>query len=127
MSSLQKPVDLTLVHQIIKGFLHLMALSSGMPILLMELTIFSGVLGFRGCGHWWRSSEHGISLNLHEDTFGVYGEPGVNCLKLRPPFSRLGISVATIKILIPRHSSLLQRVRVVSTDLCGTNEICNLS
>jgi len=93
------------------------------PILLMKLAIFLGVLGLWGCSYRCRSSKHGVSLNLHEDTFGVCGEPGVDYIELWPPILGLGISMTTIKIVIPRDSSLFQGVGVVNSDLRGTNKV----
>jgi len=36
------------------------------------------------------------------------------------------IPITTIEILIPRDPSLFRGVGIVSTDLCGANEICGL-
>jgi len=83
--------------------------------------------GRQGFDYWWRSSKHGMSPNFHEDTSGVSVEPGIDCLKLWPPVSGPTISIAMIKILFPRDSSLLRGFGVLSADLYGTNEICSLS
>ena len=64
--------------------------------------------------------------NLHEDASGVCGESRVDCLKLWPFVLGAGISVTTIEILIPKDSSLLRDVGVVSVDHHGTNEFCGL-
>jgi len=37
------------------------------------------------------------------------------------------IPITTIEILIPRDPNLLRGVKIVSTNLCGANEICGLS
>ena len=92
-----------------------------MLILLIELTIFSG------CDHWGWSSKHRMSPNFHEDASGVSGEWVVDCLELWPPVSGPGISIAMIKILISRDSSLLWGIGVVNANLCGMNEIYSLS
>ena len=68
-----------------------------------------------------------MSPNLHEDAFGVSDEPGIDCRELWPPVSGSRIPVATIKILIPRDSSILRGIGVANTDLYGTNEVSSLS
>jgi len=67
-----------------------------------------------------------MSPNLHEDASGVGSKPRVNCLELRPPCSRAGISMTTIEILIPQDLSLLRGIEIISVDLYGSNEICGL-
>jgi len=64
--------------------------------------------------------------NLHEDASCVGSKPRVNCLELQPSVPLAGIPVTMMEILIPWDPSLLRGIRIVSADLCGTNEICGL-
>jgi len=110
-----------------KGFLQLSALNSGVPTLFMKLAVFSGILRLKGCGHGWRSSEHGMSPNLYEDASSVGSKLRVICLELQPPFPGARVIITTIQILIPRDPSLLRGVGIISADLCGANVIRGLS
>jgi len=88
----------------------------------MELTVLPGILRLSRHGHRRRSLKHGMSSNLHEDASGIGGKSGVNGLELHPPFPRARIPIAAVEILIRWGPSLLRGMRVVGTDLGGTNE-----
>ena len=76
---------------------------------------------------WLPVLEHGMSPNLHEDAFGIRGEPGIDYFELLPPISGTGISVPTIGILIPRDPRLFRSVIIIDTNLFGADRVCGLS
>jgi len=76
-----------------KSFPQLSTLGGRVPILLIELTVFSGVLGFRRRGHGRWSIQHGVIPYLHEDASRICGKPWINNLETRPSVSGAVIPV----------------------------------
>jgi len=102
-----------------KGFAQLSTFGSGMPVLVVKLTMLSRIMWFRCRGHWLRSLQHWVLLHLYEYALGICGKAWVFDLEPWPPIS-------SSSVLVSGDLGFLRVICAFYADLRCTDKVGNL-
>ena len=110
-----------------KSFPQLSTIGGRVSVLLMELTVFLGMLGLRCRGHGGQPLQHGMIPYFHEDASRVCGKPWIYNLEMQPSVPRAMIPIYSARVPFDKDFAFPWGFGTISTNLTGADEVCGFS